>query len=60
MQFLVFELWLILYLAVLNSVELSENLVGFIAKYAVDASLFRIGVSILKHERSRGVAPVDI
>ena len=39
-----------------QSVELlAKNLVGFIAKYAVDANLFRIGSSILKK-----IQPLDI
>ena len=32
--------------------------VGFIAKNAVDANLFRLGSSILKHSRSRGATSV--
>ena len=36
----------------------SNNLVRFIAKYAVEANLFRLGSSIKKHAGSRGAAPV--
>ena len=42
-RFLIFELWSSLYFTVVNSVllNLAKNLEGFIAKYAVDAKLFR-------------------
>ena len=38
--------------------DLAKNLVGFVAKYAVDANLFRLGSSIEKHAAFRGTAPV--
>ena len=58
-RFLDFELWWILYLTVVNSVlDFAKNLVGFIAKYAVDANLFRLGSLILKDAGSRSTAPV--
>ena len=39
--FLIFELWSILYFTVVNGVlDLAKDLVGFIAKYAVDSNLF--------------------
>ena len=59
MRFLVFELWSILYISVENSVlDLAKRPGRFIAKYAVDANLFRLGSSILKHAGSKGAAPV--
>ena len=33
----------------LTVLDLAKNLVGFIAKYAVDVNLFRLGSSTLKH-----------
>ena len=36
----------------------SENTEEIIAKYAIDADLFRLGSSILKHAGPRGAAPV--
>ena len=38
---------------------MKKDLIGFIPKYAVDAHLFRLGCSILKHVESRGAAPID-
>ena len=35
-----------------------KNLIGFIAKYTVDANLFRLGSSIQKYVGSRGAASV--
>ena len=36
----------------------SKNQVGFIAKYCIDANLFRLGSSIQKYVGTRGTAPV--
>ena len=57
-QFLVFELWSILYFTVVNSVGLTKNLAGFIAKYAVAANPVPTRSSILKYAGSSGAAPV--
>ena len=44
-----------------NSVlDLAKNLIGFIAKYAVGANLFRLGSSILKDAGSRGADPMGV
>ena len=47
-----------MYFTVVNSVDLRENLVRFIGKYAVDVNLFRLGSSILKHAESSDATPV--
>ena len=52
---LVFDLWSILYFIVVNSVMVWCRV---FCDYAVDANLFRLLSSILKHEGSRGAAPV--
>ena len=51
---LVFDLWSILYFIVVNSVMVWCRV---FCDYAVDANLFRLLSSILKHEGSRGAAP---
>ena len=45
-------------LQLLTVFALTENLVGFIAKYAVDANLFRLGSSILKHAGSKSTLQI--
>ena len=41
-------------LQLLTVLDLAKNLIGFITKYAVDATLFRLGSSVLKHAGPRG------